>query len=86
MLAQADGWTFLEASVERPRDFTRPFPKTEFACLLFWDHDGGWTDEDRLRLAAELLASGCRYAVCAAVPDCQAWHDAVDRAFHRRIR
>jgi hypothetical protein len=79
VLAQSGGRTFLEATIRRAREFNSPFPGVGFPCLI-WDHGAGWADEDRLALAAALLASGCRYAVCGG-DSCEAWHDSVDLAF-----
>jgi len=41
---------------------------------------GDWTQSDRAQLAQDLLAAGCRYAVCAG-QTCERWHLAVDCAF-----
>ena len=58
-------------------DFPDPFAGTPYPALV-------WAtvpvrDEDRHRIAAALVATHCRYAVCGGV-DCEMWHDAVDWA------
>jgi hypothetical protein len=46
-----------------------------FACLLYSNQENVTTDE-MIAVANWLLASGCRYAVCAGT-NCSQWHDAI---------
>lgn len=81
LLVDAGGRTLFERAIADSAEHLAPFPGGTFPCLI-WDHGMGWSHEERVGLASCLLASGCRYAVCAGV-DCEAWHDAVDLAFVR---
>ena len=81
VLAEKNGKTYVATTIEAPRQFAVPFGGESFPCLL-WDHQGRSTSSDRSALSKALLASGCRYAVCAGA-DCEAWHDAIDMEFVR---
>lgn len=61
-----------------PADFRAPFDARPWTCLL-WDAAGTADGEERARLSADLVASGCVYAVCGGI-GCEAWHDALDEA------
>jgi hypothetical protein len=50
-----------------------------FPCLV-WDHKGGASPEGKMAFARQVMAAGCRYAVCAGL-ECEEWHDAFDFAF-----
>ncbi len=79
VLAEHDGKIYARATIDGPDGFASPFSGALFPCLI-WDHDGHFTDAGRSTIARELLAAGCRYAVCGG-ENCEAWHDAVDEVF-----
>jgi hypothetical protein len=79
IIAENDGRIYVRANVDRPSDFTSPFPGHLFPCLL-WDHEGHFTEPARSNLAQVLLEAGCRYVVCGG-QNCQAWHDAIELEF-----
>lgn len=78
LLAERGSRRFYHLALGAPDGFA-PFDGNPFTCLL-WDASGASSDDERGRLAAALVESGCVYAVCGGA-DCEAWHDAVDEAF-----
>ena|SRR2546425_2551064 len=78
-IVSPEGKRFLFRSVGLDAEFASPFAGADFVCLL-WANVRGVDDLERSHLAKALIATGCRYAVCAG-HDCTAWHDAVDAAF-----
>lgn len=82
VLAEKEGRIFAAETIQRPGDFTCPFPEALFPCLI-WDHASGFSDEERSMVARALIDNGCRYAVCAG-ECCEAWHDTVDAQLLRQ--
>lgn len=62
-----------------PAEFCDPFPGHDYTCLL-WDSTGRTDPGAREAMADALVATGCLYLVCGGA-ECDAWHDAADRAF-----
>jgi hypothetical protein len=62
-----------------PYRIASPAPGTPFVCALFVA-DSAISEPERVRLSAELIAAGCRYAVCAGI-ECSLWHDWIDLAY-----
>lgn len=67
------------SSLVRPYRFRTPVPGREFAAWIL-SHDQTRTPEERDEIASDLVASGCRYAVCSGFESSK-WDDAVDLAF-----
>jgi hypothetical protein len=76
------GRRFYRLAITRAAEFVAPIPDRPFACLL-WSHSPLRKDE-RADLAARLIASGCRYAVCGG-SESEALHDDIDSAFIRPV-
>ncbi len=68
--------------IQKPFKFTSPFEEEEFVALLFVDEEQ-ITPEEQERLSDEIVAAGCRYAVCAGHL-CSSWDDSIDMADLRR--
>ncbi|WP_129647635.1 DUF7684 family protein [Peristeroidobacter agariperforans] len=66
-------------ALSRPYAFRSPVPGTEYAAWII-SHDRTQTAAERDKIAAELVGSGCRYAVCSGF-EASKWDDAVDLAF-----
>jgi hypothetical protein len=66
----------------RPFKFVPPFEGNEFVALLFVE-DKQVTPEEQERLSDQIVAAGCRYAVCAGHL-CSSWDDSIDMADLRR--
>jgi len=64
--------------LRRPYAFSSPLEGRVFSALLLVV-DPTITPEERARLAEQLVAQGCRYAVCAGF-ECSLWDDAIDMA------
>ena len=64
--------------IRRPYAFTSPVAGEVFAALLLVV-DPTITKDERASLAEQMVAQGCRYAVCAGF-DCSLWDDAIDMA------
>jgi hypothetical protein len=62
-----------------PYRISSPAPGTPFVCALFVA-DAGIDDEERMALSRQLVAAGCRYAVCAGI-ECSRWDDSIDFAY-----
>ena len=73
---QNEVW-YREAS--RPYVFEPPFPDELYVCLLFI-HDTTVTPEEQRALSEQIVASGCRFAVCAGYR-CSTWDDSIDLAY-----
>ena len=67
----------------RPYRIAAPVGGTPFVCALFVA-DPAISEQERTRLAGELIAAGCRYAVCAGI-ECSLWHDWIDLAYADRV-
>jgi hypothetical protein len=67
------------STLARPYRFQTPVPGKEYAAWIL-SHDRAQTAEERDKIAAELVASGCRYAVCSGFQSSK-WDDAVDLAY-----
>ncbi|TAN44400.1 MAG: hypothetical protein EPN22_06805 [Nitrospirae bacterium] len=65
--------------ISRPYSFSSPFADAEFAILIYIS-DMTITAEERELLCDQIVAAGCRYAVCAGY-QCEIWHDSVDFAY-----
>lgn len=63
----------------RPYAFQTPVPGQEYAAWVL-SYDRAQTAHERDRISADLVASGCRYAVCSGFESSK-WDDAVDLAF-----
>lgn len=71
---------FRVLSVLKPGEVAAAFAAPEsFPCLI-WDHGARFSESDRMSIAKELLAQGCRYAVCGGA-NADAWHLAFDLVF-----
>ncbi len=79
VLTDKEGKTCSAMTMESPDDFCDPFAGVVYPCLI-WDHDGHFSQAQRVEVAKRLLDSGCRYAVCGGRHS-EAWHDVVDEAF-----
>src|SRR5215207_4295784 len=73
------GRRFYQQVVHAPADFQPAFGGAPYPCLL-WTHERPLPEDARQLVAAQLVATDCRYAVCAGVA-CEVLHDAVDDAF-----
>ena len=73
------GRQYLLISLDRPLVMSADPFQQPFVCML-WDSEARATAEERQVLAAQIVRSSCRYAVCGG-RDCEAWHDAIDAAF-----
>jgi len=78
-ILEISGREFFFQVLEKPEPFLPPYPGFSFPCLI-WDARGSWPRELVDRFADAVIASGCRYAVCAGV-DCERWHDWIDESF-----
>lgn len=67
------------STLARPYAFQAPVPGREFAAWIL-SHDRTQTAAERDKIATDLVASGCRYAVCSGYESSK-WDDAVDLAF-----
>jgi hypothetical protein len=67
------------SSLTRPYAFQSPVPGKEYAALIL-SYDRTQTAAERDKIAADLVGSGCRYAVCFGFESSK-WDDAVDLAF-----
>jgi hypothetical protein len=63
----------------RPYRLETPFPGEEYVCILF-ANDETITPEEQEAISEQLVATGCRYAVCAG-HRCSTWDDSVDLAY-----
>jgi hypothetical protein len=68
--------------IKKPFKFSSPFEEEEFVALLFVD-EKQITPVEQERLSDEIVAAGCRYAVCAGHL-CSSWDDSIDMADLRR--
>jgi len=68
--------------ISRPFIFTNPFEGEEFVVLLYVD-EKLITPEEQEKLSDEIVAAGCRYAVCAG-HQCSSWDDSIDMADLKR--
>lgn len=68
--------------IERPFRFASPFEEEEFVALVYIE-DKQVTPEEQEKLSDEIVAAGCRYAVCAG-HQCSSWDDSIDMADLRR--
>lgn len=68
--------------IPRPFRFTSPFEGEEFVVLLYID-EKQIPPEEQEKLSDEIVAEGCRYAVCAGHL-CSSWDDSIDMADLRR--
>ena len=62
----------------RPYRIVAPMAGRSFVCALFVA-DAGIAAGERMALSRQLVAAGCRYALCAGV-DCSAWDTSIDLA------
>jgi hypothetical protein len=67
------------SALGRPYRFQTPVPGKEYAAWIL-SYDPSQTAEERDKIASDLVASGCRYAVCSGFESSK-WDDAVDLAF-----
>lgn len=67
------------STLARPYGFQTPVPGKEYAAWIL-SYDRAQTAEERGKVAAHLVASGCRYAVCSGFESSK-WDDAVDLAY-----
>ncbi|MHB9027086.1 MAG: DUF7684 family protein [Armatimonadota bacterium] len=65
-----------QETLQRPYALQPPFPGQEFICILFIN-DSSLTAEEQNLLSEQIIAAGCRNAVCAGI-DCESFHDAID--------
>jgi hypothetical protein len=65
--------------IDRPFSFSTPFGGQDFALLLVVA-DPAVTSPERDAISTEIIASGCRYAVCTG-HECSKWDDSIDYAF-----
>lgn len=68
--------------LSRPYLFASPFADAEVAVLLYIN-DTTITAEEQELLSDQIVAGGCRYAVCAGYK-CSTWDDSIDVADLRR--
>jgi hypothetical protein len=68
--------------IERPYIFSSPFKKAPFAALIYIDDDH-ISDGEQNNLSDQIVASGCRYAVCAG-HNSSSWDDSIDMADIKR--
>lgn len=68
--------------IKRPYGFTSPFKGAEFAVLIYIV-DENLTKEEQETLSDQIVASGCRYAVCAG-HNSSSWDDSIDMADIKR--
>ena len=66
------------SALERPYSFLSPY-KEQFAAMI-WVIDEAVSVEEQAALSTQLVAQGCRYAVCAG-HNCSTWDDSIDMAF-----
>jgi hypothetical protein len=64
--------------IKRPYSFASPFIQGEFVALIY-AADENISDEERDALSRQIVASGCRYAVCAGYKG-SSWDDSIDMA------
>lgn len=64
--------------IQRPFSFSSPFRGDEFAALIYVI-DANVSNEEQKTLSDQIVASGCRYAVCAG-HKCSTWDDSIDMA------
>jgi len=68
--------------IQRPYSFASPFKEAEFAALIYAAAQN-IAREEQEALSDQIVASGCRYAVCAG-HNCESWHDSIDLADVKR--
>ena len=68
--------------IARPYAFVSPFDGAEFAVLIYIS-DTTITAEEQELLSDQIVAAGCRYAVCAGYK-CGTWDDSIDIADLKR--
>jgi len=70
-----DVWLDVQA---RPYRVIAPVEGRVFVCALFVA-DPTITDAERAEISSQIVAAGCRYAVCAGLK-CSEWDDSIDFA------
>ena len=65
--------------LEKPYNFVSPFDGEAFVCILF-NNDPIISNDEQNKISDDLIASNCRYAVCAGY-DCSSWDDSIDWAY-----
>jgi hypothetical protein len=78
-LQEAEMQRVFVSTLDRPYAFRTPVPGKEYAVWIL-SYDRTQTAAERDKIATELVASGCRYAVCSGYESSK-WDDAVDLAF-----
>jgi len=63
----------------RPYTLEIPFGGEDFVCVLF-ANDPSVTPEEQYSQSRELVAAGCKFALCAGI-NASSWHDAIDDAY-----
>lgn len=71
--------TVYFAVLQQPWLFETPFKDQDYAVLLVVNDDSIAPDE-QFKLSHQLVASGCRYAVCFGY-ECSTWDDSIDYAY-----
>jgi hypothetical protein len=79
LIHEQDGREYWLQVLGATADFQPPFAGAPYPVLL-WDTAGDRSLEDLATLAAALIDSGVRNAVCGG-RECERWHDALDTAF-----
>lgn len=77
-IGQRNGKNVWFDAQARPYRIVAPVAGKQFVCALFVA-DPAISDNERMRLSSEIVAAGCRYALCAGL-NCAAWDDSIDFA------
>jgi hypothetical protein len=78
MIAERDEKKIWFHALSRPYELSAPFQGSEYVCILFIN-DEATNSEEQAQLSAQIVSSGCRYAVCAGYR-CSTWDDSIDMA------
>lgn len=65
--------------MNKPYNFVSPFDGEAFVCIIF-NNDPIISNDEQNKISDNLIASNCRYAVCAG-HDCSSWDDSIDWAY-----
>jgi hypothetical protein len=65
--------------LDKPYAFLYPFDGEAFVCILF-NNDPFISNEEQNKISEDLVASNCRYAVCAG-DDSSSWDNSIDMAY-----
>jgi hypothetical protein len=78
MIAERDEKQIWFHALSRPYELSASFQGLEYVCILFVN-DETINSEEQAQLSAQIISSGCRYAVCTGYR-CSTWDDSIDMA------